>query len=373
MAEPTYIFQDGNVFTMVDGTVVASVKESDFDPTTAPGGPIPGEVEMPEAPEDLQGIPCPACGQHTEPQDQFCPNCGTELQGEGGGPQFGDPMAEGANVPTPMAGQTIAQTVTTPNGLKGRVLARVPALWGEEVTVRFENGVIKKIPVDQRLTFAAAEEAPEGETSVERLDKRLNASFESDRNSLVGRGRVLKAIKAEAAAHVASATDAEAVELSRVASQASYELSEVTSALDAIFSGEVEAFEAPALIENMPMVTQSSTGGSKADWLDMVHNDMVAEANALDYQKIMDEGPEAIVASLSDEQLADAGTARLIASRHINAQLAGADETKLEGFEKVYLGRVEEQRKTRLASRKEEIHKEAAAPDVDGPDEGLFL
>lgn len=376
MGEPTYIFEDGKVYTMVDGRVVASVKEAEFDPT-AQGGPlqgghqIPGEVQMPEAPADLQGIPCPGCGQPTEPQDAFCPSCGTPLT-EGGGPELDQGMG-GLGAEQPMAGQAIAQTVTTPNGLKGRVLARVPSLWGEEVTVRFENGVIKKIPVDQRLTFAAAESAPEGETSAQRLEERLATNFQSDKMSLVARGRELEKIKNEAASSVGVASDAEAVELSKIATQANYEQREVEAALEAIAAGEVEAYEAPAPIENLPAVTQASTGSSDASWLDQVHNDMVTEANAVDYRKLMDEGPEQFVASLSPAQVADAAVTRVMASREIEAKVAGADETQREAYSRMWLARVENQRKAHLASHKEEVRKEAASDEPSHPDESLFL
>lgn len=388
MGDPTYIFEDGKVYTMVDGRVVASVKEAEFDPT-AQGGPpqgghqIPGEVQMPEAPADLQGIPCPGCGQPTEPQDAFCPSCGTSLQGEGGGPEFAEQMGGPASDMSPdeyggvgrapMSGQAIAQTVTTPNGLKGRVLARVPSLWGEEVTVRFENGVIKKIPVDQRLTFAAAESAPEGETSAQRLEERLATNFQSDKMSLVARGRELEKIKNEAASSVGVASDAEAVELSKIATQAGYEQREVEAALEAIAAGEVEAYEAPAPIENLPAVTQASTGSSDASWLNQVHNDMVTEANAVDYKKLMDEGPEQFVASLSPAQIADAAVTRVMASREIEAKVAGADETQREAYSRMWLARVENQRKAHLASHKEEVRKEAASDEPSHPDESLFL
>lgn len=378
MGEPTYIFEDGKVYTMVDGKVVASVKEAEFDPT-AQGGPsqgghqIPGEVQMPEAPADLQGIPCPGCGQPTEPQDLFCPSCGTSLQGESGGPELGGrPGYDGENLPE-FPPYTGAQTVTTPNGLKGRVLARVPSLWGEEVTVRFENGVIKKIPVDQRLTFAAAERAPEGETSAQRLEERLATNFQSDKMSLVARGRELEKIKNEVASNVSVASDTEAVELSKIATQASYEQREVEAALEVIAAGEVEAYEAPAPIENLPAVTQASTGSSDASWLDQVHNDMVTEANAVDYKRLMDEGPEQFVASLSPAQVADAAVTRVMASREIEAKVAGADETQREAYSRMWLARVENQRKAHLASHKEEVRKEAASDEPSHPDESLFL
>src|SRR5438270_12718836 len=38
----------------------------------------------------------------------------------------------------------IATHVTTPNGAKGEILNRVAGVWGDEITVRFENGQIRR-------------------------------------------------------------------------------------------------------------------------------------------------------------------------------------------------------------------------------------
>lgn len=380
MAEPTYIFEDGNVYTMVDGKVVSSVREADFDPA---GHPIEGEVQMPNPPADVQeelnqeGSPCPTCGGPVNLGEEACPHCGSPIDGV---PRDYSPSSDPINPNQPWApshdfpgpeGRISAHIVTTPNGLKGKVLARTPALWGEEVTVRFENGVIQKIPVDQRLTFAAAEETPEGQTAVERLDERLAATTETDKGSLLDRRKELQSIKAAAIAKVHEASDEEATELHRIVVQAGHEQLEVESALDAIQAAEpVEPFAPPA---SMPEVEQASMGGSKGDWLQMTHDEMVSEAAAQDFEKLMDEGPEAFVASLSDAQLADAGTTRVMAAREINSKLAGADENVREGYEKVWLGRVENKRREHLASRKEEVREKTASEETSAPDESLFM
>jgi hypothetical protein len=379
MAEPTYIFKDGHVYTMVDGQVVASVKEADFGVENDPGfteeqalaqsgGP---EVEMPQAPADIAPMPCPSCGQPSSAGDSFCPSCGQPLQqpedfNPDDDPYHGTGFTEGPVVSK--------QIVSTPNGLKGRVLARTPELWGEQVTVRWENGNITSIPVDQRLTFATAEEPSPSESLVERLEERLAAHFEQDKASLVERGRELQQIKREAGSHASKKiSDGEAVELSKITSQANYELAEITATLDAINAGEQEAFEAPAPIESLPAVTQASTGGNDASWLDQVHTDMVAEANSTDYLKLMDEGPEQLVASLTPAQLADASVTRIIASRTIEAKAAGADEKQQDHYKKLWLARVEEQRKSTLAAHKEEVAEKTASDEPSHPDESLFL
>lgn len=378
MAEPTYIFKDGHVYTMVDGQIVASAKEADFQPA---GQPIEGPVQMPEPPADVaeelgaEGQPCPTCGQPVALGEPVCPHCGSPV-GEG----QEEPWDRQPNMLTgerpgelgypEVPGQAIAQTVETPGGLKGRVLARTPSMWGEEVTVRFENGNIARIPVDKRLTFANVEQKTAAGPVADFKD-RLQASYTTDRASLLGRYKELQAIQTEASARVAHASDGEAMYLDQIVVEAANERLEIESALEAIQAAEpVAPFASPA---DMPEVEQASMGGSNADWLEGVHSEMVAEAQATDYEKLMDEGPEAFVASLTAPQLGDAGTTRIMASRHINAKLAGADESVRGGYEKVWLGRIENERKRALANFKEEVAEKTASEEVSAPDESLFM
>lgn len=377
MAEPTYIFQNGNVYTLVDGRVVSSVKEADFADPAVGGHPIHGEVQMPDAPGGIQddlgsdGVPCPTCGSPTSAHDQYCPQCGSPIADSGAG-QFpqGDAGAGGI-VPS---GQMIAKTVTTPNGLRGRVLARVPGIWGDEVTVRFENGVIRRIPVDKRLTFAS-EEVKASDSPVKSLEERLASSTQTDRDSLSARASELEDIKIAAGKLVASSSDGEAATLNCISVEADFELREVKAALEHYADLEGKGFEPPAPIENVPTVEQTSMNGTDANWLDATLGEMTTEAAGRDYTKLMDEGPEEFIAGLDDAQLADAGTTRAMASYEIRSHTAGADEKVRVNYERVWLARVELQRRERLASRKEEVRKEASSPaeEVAPPDESLFM
>lgn len=376
MADITYIFKEGSVYTMVDGAVESVVKEADFNPA---GHPIDGAVEMPAPPADLagelgaEGEPCPGCGQPVGHGEEACPHCGTPLGGgaAGGYGGFSEQFPGGPEVGVP--GQAIAQTVETPGGMKGRVLARTPAMWGEEVTVRFDNGTIARIPVDKRLTFANVEKTASADP-VAALNERVSAEYlDRDRGSLLARHKELIRIQKEASARVAGSSDSDAAELDRIAVEAINERLEVEAALEAIQASEpVEPFADPSKMADLG-VEQATTGGSSADWLDGVHSEMVAEAAANDYEKLMDEGPEAFVASLTAAQLADSGTTRIMASRHINSKLAGADENTRDGYEKIWLGRIEQQRKTALANFKEEVAEKTASQEINAPDESLFL
>src|SRR5689334_8796561 len=46
-----------------------------------------------------------------------------------------------------------ATHITTPNGVKGQILGRVATTWGEEITVRFENGEIQSFHTSGREVY----------------------------------------------------------------------------------------------------------------------------------------------------------------------------------------------------------------------------
>ena len=58
------------------------------------------------------------------------------------------------------AARKAATHITTPNGAKGEILNRVASLWGEQITVRFENGQIRRFDTmagDERLSYIKEE------------------------------------------------------------------------------------------------------------------------------------------------------------------------------------------------------------------------
>jgi hypothetical protein len=384
MAEQTYIFREGHVYTMEGDKIISKVAEADFGAAPSQGHEIPGETQMPDPPYELRddlsdSATCHACGTPSSPEDQYCSTCGEplagghgqdDLGGVGGGPVPGDEA--GAPQPVPHAQQMQANTITTPNGLTGKILGRVATVWGEEVTVRFENGVIKRLPVG---TVKMAHEAAAPVTKdSESLNAVLSKSYQSDKDSLITRRAELVAVKNDAQAAVQGTTDEEAQKLSAVHVAANYEIKEIDEALAHISHEETEAFEPPAPIEGLPEVRQATM--NKVDtWLDHTLASMQAEVESTDFEKLMNEAPEAFVAALNDAQLADAGTTRAMAETEIRSFTAGANEEIRDKYENVWLARVEQQRKHRLASRKQEVRKEASTKEsaYNGPDEALFL
>jgi len=313
-SEPTYIFKNGKVYTFQDGKIVASISEEEF-------------VE-----------------------------------------------ADAAH----LASVEGATHVLTPNGLKGTVLGRVKGLWEDEVTIRFENGRIASLPVS-KLTFSKEEEEETDNDEIKELEKKVESSISTyDATTLQDRISELDKIKAEASAHIASGlSDEDLARVGSVIAQANYELQEIGDIAAAIEDERVAAYEAPAPFEIHVVEQGGPTGGRESNWLDQAVEEMAHEANSTDYTKLMDEGPEVFVAGLDRGLLADSGAVRSHASTWIRSKTAAADDDVREKYEKVWLARVEEQRRASLAGIKEEMHKEAAATesvDYDSiGDDSLFI
>jgi uncharacterized OB-fold protein len=312
-AKTEYIFEGGNVTTVVDGHVVASVKEAEFggheEPAVGqhhPGGPGDVAQDFGINYNDFNQT-CPDCGAQAGPDDQWCPECGSEL---------GHTIEDPTTMPAPPADvqHDLARgaTVVTPNGLKGQVLGKVASMWGDEVTVRLENGRIVRLPVTPALRTEASVK-PVAENKVAALDARLASSdVTGTRASLVARLKELRTIQREAKALVSVSSHIEAQELDRIVVQAEYELGEVQEAIAHL--ADTEAFEPPAPFR-MEAVEQAAMGGhSDSTWLDHTMNEMIAEAEATDYERLMDEGPEAFVAGLDDAPIAHAATTRVMAT-----------------------------------------------------------
>lgn len=386
--EPEYIFENGKVYTMVDGRVVAAVKESEFEEQQlGPDENPTGEpVEMPDPPADIQddlGLgadACPECQAPTELGDQYCSQCGASVGGEGGEDMgelgygmrddaLSGPLPQGPGLDRPVA------SVVTPNGLKGQVLGKVAGMWGDEVTVRFENGRVVRLPVTDNLKFASVQPAKDEASPVDRLARRLAVTVDGTRGSLEARAKALQGIKHEAAVLIqkgASHEDEQRLDSFRV--QADYELGEVSAALEHLASEELESYAPPAPFR-MQAVEQESMGRGDGNWLDHTVNEMIAEAESTDYEKLMDEGPEAFVAELEDAPLADAGVVRQMASRFIQSHTAGANPEVRDLYEKTWLARVEEVRRAEFGNRKQAMKREAAAQETDYsnlPDDMLF-
>lgn len=268
-----------------------------------------------------------------------------------------------------------ATHVVTPNGLKGRILGRVKGLWEDQVTVRFENGRIVQLPVNH-VSFTTEASEENDDDPIAALSARVAAKIDGDLTSLKARVKELDKIKAEAR-HIIDSSKLSDVDLSRageIITLANYESNEIGEVVSERTAALADAFE-PIAPYRMAAVEQG--GPSRGDtWLDATLHEMHVEAAATDYEKLMEEGPEAFVASLDSPVLVDAGAVRNIASSFIRERTAATDEGVREKYERVWLERVEMTRRQALASYKEVTKKEAAMETEqleNLPDDALFL
>jgi hypothetical protein len=153
---------------------------------------------------------------------------------------------------------------------------------------------------------------------------------------------------------------------------ADHELHETNDALEALV--DTDAYAPPAPFD--PQVAeQESVGGGDSTWLDDTLNEMIAEAESTDYDQLMEEAPEVMVAEMETPALEDAHGVADHASQFVSSKVAGIEHDAVEEFRAAFLERVESARKTELESREEQAvaqQREAAVED-EGPDEGLFL
>lgn len=272
-----------------------------------------------------------------------------------------------------------ATHIVTPNGVKGEIIGRTASVFGEEVTVRFDNGTFAKLEVHPEHNVQWVKEAKTASFSdpTERLSSVLESDFEHDLPSLTARHDELLNLTREAASLIANgAPYAVQQKLDQIRTAAENERLEVKEAIDHLEAADAESFIPSEPFR--PAVAEQADLGSGAgnDWLDVVAQDMIAESEAQDYDKLLSEGPGLFVTDLDTGALADAGVVREMALSHIVAKTAGFQGEEVNNFREAFLARAEAARREELATRKETNHKEAAAAqeaEVSTPDDALFL
>jgi hypothetical protein len=265
--------------------------------------------------------------------------------------------------------------IVTPSGVKGTILGRTPDLWGldETLTVRLANGRIAHYKVADVVEDT---DKPEFVNPINRLQQVIEEDVPADLDSLGERQEALASLKREAHALFSSGlSEEDQNKLDTIIVTADAELSQIDDRLDYINDEAIQRFEPFAPATEMPVVEQGGRPDG-AGWLDTTLEDMATEADQYDYQKFMDEGPEAFVAEQETDVLADQGATQFAAAAAVREKTAGTDPEVREKYEKTWLSRVEDLRREELSTRKETTKKEAAAEKDahdDAPDESLFL
>lgn len=351
------------------------------------------DLDMPDPPDDLQEdlldevVECPACGETADESDSFCSKCGEPLSDTAVKDDFeiGHPKDDynfDANdddaTDLMMSARPLAK-VTTPNGLEGKVMNRVAGLWGDEVTVRFDNGQIKKMPVTSGMKFSKVEQEI-AESPVEALRIRLNSSVEGDLPSLKARKEDLQTIQRQASDLIAEAkTYEDRKDLDKIALEASFEEKEIDQAIEHYIDAKNDSF-IPTAPFKASAVEQADLGAGDGGWLAEVVSSMNEDARSTDYAKLMDEGPISFIVEADDATVANAGATRIAATRYVrqftSASVATTTQAQRSQYEKHFLDRVEQARKKELSSRKSATRKEASKAveaATDAPDDALFF
>lgn len=268
-----------------------------------------------------------------------------------------------------------ATHIVTPNGVRGKLLARTPDLWGEKVSARMENGEIREFYVTGGERWENENLRTASSNPIVALRERLDADYDHDAASLRKRASELDAIRSESWALItkgASYTDSAQLDQLRVLADA--ETQEIRDAIEHLDAVD-DAIAPPSF---QPQVVEQATVGVKDDgstWLDHAAAEVVRENSDQDFEQLLGEGPTLLVAELPDAALADAGTVREIASNHIQSKTAGVEADNIESYRDLFLARCEEERRVQLARRAKEVRKEvtAAVDDQTVPDEALFI
>lgn len=267
-----------------------------------------------------------------------------------------------------------ATHIITPNGLKGEILGRTPAVWGEQITARFENNHISTFIThgEDNVEWITEKQHKIASGPTDKLSERLDAEFEHDRKSLAVRHDELISISKEASSLIANGAPYIAeVKLDQIRTAADNERLQIKEAIDHL--QDADAIAPPSFD---PQVFEQADIGHSSDWLDATTQQMIQESEDQDLDKLISEGPSVFVTELDNGALADAGVTREMAFAHIVSKTAGFAGEEIEDFRDKFVARAEVARRHELASRKQTIHKEAAAEqelEINAPDEALFI
>lgn len=273
--------------------------------------------------------------------------------------------------------KTSATHIITPNGVKGQILSRTAALWGDEVTVRFDNGQIHSVAVTDRTKFTTEQHKVAASKPVDRLRTELSKIASGDtRKSLTDRLIVVGHIKEEAQMLIAGGVSNEdARELHELILTAEHEVTELKDSIEHFDATEGEAYE-PYRPEMQVIDGESIGHKNDGTWLDATLNDMIEEAQGVDYDALVEDGPTLLVAEQDDATVADGGAVREMALSFVRSKTAGLEGEEIDKFERLFVARCEDARRVELAHRKATTKKEAAQKQSDvenAPVESLFM
>lgn len=270
----------------------------------------------------------------------------------------------------------VATHVITPNGLKAEILGRTSSVWDEEVTVRFENGQIRHLAVSHgdgaNLKYIREEKEPDN--SVMALHSQLDETFIPSQEGILARLNDLeKLVHTAKNKIVASKSQEEQKDLDQIILHASHEKAELGEALEHLAHSNAEAYTFPK--RAYEAVEQASMGRDDS-WLEVVASEMIAESESHDYDKLLQEGPVRLMASLDDGSIHDAAIVREIAFNDVMGKTAGFAGEEVDNYRMQYVAATEVLRQQEVRTRTRAMSREASVREaaVEGAtDESLFL
>lgn len=267
-----------------------------------------------------------------------------------------------------------ASHIITPNGLKGQIISRVDGMWGNEITVRFENNEIRRFETTAGMEFVH-EAAAEPANYTEALQTVLDRPVDTTRAGLTARIEELQAVQREAHDHFASERASSVQrDLNRISMQARVEIEEAKQAL--AYLQDVDEQNAAPSAPVYAAAEQVSLGqNSGNDWLEITAQQMIAESEAEDLEKLMSEGPTKLVSGLDDSAIHHAGTVQDIAAAFVMGRTAGFQGAEVEAYREAFVASAEQARRRELTYRKDaarEVETQKTASLENIPDEALF-
>jgi hypothetical protein len=269
-----------------------------------------------------------------------------------------------------------ATHIVTPNGERGTILGHTQGLWSDEITVRLDNGQIRRFAtyIGDGLEYQT-EQAKPPESPAEYFKSKLASDYNTDLAGLTKRLALLENVRQDAANLIAQHKTAAIEQLHEIVLLANAERNDIKAAIAFIEQSNAEAFAPPK--QAYQAVAQADLGHSGSDnWLDVVAHEMIAESENQDFDKLLREGPTVFVAKLDSGIVGDAGVVRDLAQNFIYERTAGFKGEEVDEFRKQFVANVEVARKKDFQYRRDEAaeqQKRVASETEHAPDEALFF
>lgn len=259
-------------------------------------------------------------------------------------------------------------------GVPGKISATYENIYGE-VMARFSTDTqVVDIPAHDLDVDEMADTSPQSASEI--LNQWLETIPEaSNAEEAVERSAKMREIHTAASAAIANSKLplTEKMALDKVSLRARVEMADLKYKF-ADDTSEQEYLDRQPKYDILVGNGGGLSDGSSDAWLDSEYRELQEQAANTDYDQVNEEQAALTVAAAHKDDLHDTVVIRSIARSRFRtaAWAAGVDDETRSRVESDYLERVENKRRERLATFKEEIKKQASVTD-SRPDEMMFL